>query len=125
MGGILKDKIELSAIINKFVIDLILKVLMNLDDSVKHYHLKHFLEEIDDYRLLVEKENVGPEPTKLLKSLQEVRCDIGLELDERKVLDYRRFKETISSFEDKWRSYNNLKRNLHNLEDTLRILSSE
>jgi hypothetical protein len=48
-----------------------------------------------------------------------------MELDERKVLDYRRFKETISSFEDKWRSYNNLKRNLRNLEDTLSILSSE
>jgi hypothetical protein len=48
-----------------------------------------------------------------------VRFEIEMELDERKVFDYRRFKETISSFGEKWRSYNNLKRNLRNLEDTL------
>jgi hypothetical protein len=57
--------LELSAIINKFVLDLVLKVVMNLDESVKHYHLKHFIEEIEDYHLLVEKENLGPVPTKL------------------------------------------------------------
>jgi hypothetical protein len=62
--------------------------------------------------LLIEKENVGPGPRELLKSLEQVRFEIEMELDERKVLDYRRFKGTISSFGDKWRSYNNLKRNL-------------
>jgi hypothetical protein len=117
--------LELSAIINKFVLDLVLKVLMNLDESIKHYHLKHFIEEIEDYHLLVEKENVGPVPRKLLKSLEQVRFEIEMELDERNVLDYRRFKETFSSFGDKWRPYNNLKRNLRNLEDTLSILSSD
>ncbi|PGY09109.1 hypothetical protein [Bacillus sp. AFS031507] len=117
--------LELSAIINKFVLDLVLKVLMNLDESIKHYHLKHFIEEIEDYHLLVKKENVGPGPSELLRSLEQVRFEIEMELDERKVLDYRRFKETISSFGDKWRSYNNLNRNLSNLEDTLSILSSD
>ncbi|OLS40813.1 hypothetical protein [Bacillus sp. MRMR6] len=117
--------LQLSAIINKFVLDLVLKVVMNLDESVKHYHLKHFIEEIDDFHRLVEKENVGPVPKLLLKSLEQVRFEIEMVLDERKVLDYRRFKETISSFGDKWRSYNNLKRNLRNLEETLNILSSD
>jgi hypothetical protein len=98
---------------------------MNLDDSVKHYHLKHFNEEIDDFRLLVEKENVGPIPAALLETLEHVRLTIEMELDERKVLDYRRFKDTISSFGDKWNSYNNLRRNLRRLEDTLNILSSD
>jgi hypothetical protein len=117
--------LQLSAIINKFVLNLVLKVVMSLDESVKQYHLKHFIEEIDDFHRLVEIENVGPVPTELLKSLEQVRFEVEMELDEGKVLDYRRFKETISSFGDKWRSYNNLKRNLRNLEETLTILSSD
>lgn len=55
--------------------NLLKKGNFNVD---KNYHLKHFIEEIEDYHLLVEKENVGPVPWKLLKSLEQVRFEIEM-----------------------------------------------
>ncbi|MCL6574380.1 MAG: hypothetical protein K6T88_22330, partial [Bacillus sp. (in: Bacteria)] len=114
--------LELSSIINKFVIDLVLKVINSLDEPIRHYHLKHFKEEIDDFFSLVEKENVSMIPDDLIKSLTFVTGVVERELDEQKCKNYKLFKQNISSFNEKWKSYNQLSSNLRQLETTLKVL---
>ncbi|MCM3767741.1 hypothetical protein [Neobacillus niacini] len=117
--------LELSSVINDFVINFVFDVITNLDEPIKHYHLKHFLEEIGDFYALVEKENVMPIPTALAHSIHSINSRVFEVLREEKCPRYRDFKQNISSFSEKWYSYNELKKNLIQLERAISILDTK
>ncbi|MCM3767718.1 hypothetical protein [Neobacillus niacini] len=105
------------------MVDFVFDVIIDLDESIKHYHLKHYLEEIGDFYSLVEKENMMPIPKALEQSIHSIKSRVYEVLIEEKCPRYKDFKQNISSFNDKWKSYDQLKDNLNQLKQSISILN--
>lgn len=111
--------LEIVPTLHTFVVTLLKKLLLNLDETIRHYHLKHLIQEIDDFYMLAKGENIFPLPASLESSLKELRVFTTDYLDNTKVENYHIFRAGLASFNEKKQDYQDLTSNYNYLKQAL------
>lgn len=111
--------IDTAAKINSFIIDMTLNVIISLDESIKHYHLKNFKEEIEDFYNLLILENVPQIPDRLSYTITKIIRQIESEWNEAKCPNYEQFKQCLTSFHQEWAIYKKMQEETDSLETTI------
>ncbi|MGJ9382468.1 hypothetical protein [Salipaludibacillus sp. CF4.18] len=119
VSKISETMLDIVPILHTFVLTMVEKLLLGLEDTVKHYHLKHLIQEVDDFYKLAEDERILPLPDSMDNGLKRLK-DFAVEhLDNTKIEHYSDFEESLLSFTEKKENYQDLQSNFDYLNQAL------
>lgn len=119
VSKISQTMLDIVPILHSFILMMIEKLLLSLEDNIKHYHLKHLIQEVDDFYKLAEGEHILPLPEDMDIGLNRLKNFAVNHLDHTKIEHYTDFEESLLSFTEKKENYQDLQSNFDYLNQAL------